>query len=227
MIGMTRTNVRDTVPRRFSDGQVVRALNSAVTDILIAAKVKTSYYDIITTIDTARYEIPWTEISISEVLWDPGGIDKRLIPSTRAEIHGIGSYSTSSGIPERYFRDEPHGIEVWPKPSVADTLRVYYAMTTVYASDDGLTGTAPSDLSFRLYNRTTTYAHIVCPPAYHHIIPEGGAMYLLRSDPETLKASEYWRQVFQDDIARIKRQVRSSDPTFRIQSPYGSLRGYG
>jgi hypothetical protein len=226
IMSMTRGNVRDKSFRRFPDGMVCRACNTALTKLQNQTGIQISYYEIATTAGENLYGIPATANDVFEVLYDPDGQEIRLTPSSRSEIHGMGSYSTNEGTPECYYVSKPGEIEIWPAPGTTGVkIRVYFTATNVYGLDTALSGPTYQSQGFSLYYRTS-YAHTLCPPQYHHVIPMGAAAVLYEADGD-LKAAQYWHEQFGRAIQEINARPTHSDKANRTTVGTRPLGGYG
>lgn len=172
--------------------QIDYRINEGVTKVLQQTHCKVVCADLTMTSGTWKYTLPTSALAIKEVFVTSSGSDYRMERVTTEEIINLRLTDSTSQSPSRLYSVEGSNLLlVWPTPSAADTLEIFYVPQPATLS----TGTdTPSEV-----------------PSEHHSVIESYALWKLSSamDDVTSAQGQRYRDDFMNGIAQIKKANRN------------------
>lgn len=130
----TLTNLRTRVYSRLGldstssgtdETETTAYLNEAIIDILLQTGIYVTSASTALTAGTADYTLDSSILRIKEAYLTSGGTQYGVTQATPSEILDLRRNS-GSGSPIRYYAVESNLLMVYPTPSAADTLTLYY-----------------------------------------------------------------------------------------------------
>lgn len=190
----------DTTSGSTEESQLIQWIADGVVDVLLRARVNVNCGDLTFTANEWKYTLPTSALAIQDVTYTSAtGTAGSLIRVTPADILRFREGTPATGATVRYYALNGHDLlMVYPTPSAADTLTIYYVPRPTALSSTSSTAHDPS---------SETYGGI--PTEYHKAIE----LYALAQAAEFTdhKPSQYgarYKAEYEGKLLEIKRAMR-------------------
>lgn len=172
--------------------EIDRRINEGVTKVLSRTHCKVVCADLTMTSGTWKYTLPTSSLAIKEVWITSSGQNYRLERVTTDEILDFRTSTTDSNSPSRYYAVEGANLLlVWPTPSAADTLEIFYVPSPATLSSSSDT---PSEI-----------------PSEYHTAVERYALWKLSSavDDVTSAQGQRYRDEYEQELYQLRKHLRN------------------
>ena len=190
----------DTTSGGTEESQLIAWLNEGVIDVLLRARVNVNCGDLTLTANTWKYTLPTSALAVQDISYtSTTGSSGTLTRVTPEDILRFRSATPATGATVRYYALNGNDmLMVYPTPSAADTLTIYYVPRPTALSSTSSTAHDPS---------SETYGGI--PTEYHKAIE----LYALAQAAEFTdhKPSQYgarYKAEYEGKLIEIKRAMR-------------------
>lgn len=190
----------DSTSGGTEETQLIAWLNEGVIDVLLRARVNVNSATMSLSAGTSDYTLDSTTLAIQDITYTAtDGTNGTLIRVTPEDILRFRTATPATGAHTRYYALNGHDLlMVYPTPSSADTLTIYYVPRPTALSSTSSTAHDPS---------SETYGGI--PTEYHKAIE----LYALAQAAEFTdhKPSQYgarYKAEYEGKLVEIKRAMR-------------------
>lgn len=190
----------DTTSGGTEESQLIAWLNEGVVDVLLRARVNVNSATMSLSAGTSDYTLDSTTLAINDITYtSAAGTSGSLIRVTPEDILRFRTGTPATGATVRYYALNGHDLlMVYPTPSAADTLTIYYVPRPTALSSTSSTAHDPS---------SETYGGI--PSEYHKAIE----LYALAQAAEFTdhKPSQYgarYKAEYEGKLLEIRRAMR-------------------
>lgn len=191
----------DSTAASAEETQLIAWINEGVVDVLVRARVNVNCADLTLTANTWKYTLPTSALAIQDISYTAAadGSVGTLTRVTPADILRFRTASPATGSTVKYYAlNGSDLLMVYPTPSAADVITIYYTPRPTALSSTSSTAHDPS---------SETYGGI--PTEYHKAIE----LYALAQAAEYTEhqPSQFgarYQAMYESKLLEIKRAMR-------------------
>lgn len=190
----------DSTAASTEETQLIAWINEGVVDVLLRARVNVNCGDLTLTANTWKYTLPTSALAIQDISYTTAdGTSGQLIRVTPDDILRYRAVTPATGARVKYYALNGHDLlMLYPTPSSADTISIFYVPRPTALSSTSSTAHDPS---------SETYGGI--PTEYHKAIE----LYALAqaaeyTDHQPSQFGARYKAEYEAKLVEIKRAMR-------------------